>query len=156
MKDQKLANEASENTQTAKPSLFGLSWGGSFEFIPALLAGIVVVGTFNINAYYFIGYRFRVSTYLDISEILLLSFVDLGRSFDIVILELLVITLGLFIFFRKSPDTWLFINYSMVLFTVTSLGGILLDILMKLYQRGYVYFLVLLDSYILFFSYLKI
>ena len=72
MKDQKLANEASENTQTAKPRLFGLSWGGSFEFIPALLAGIVVVGTFNINAYYFIGYRFRVSTYLDISEILLI------------------------------------------------------------------------------------
>lgn len=70
------------NTSDKKMKFLGLTFEGTLEIIPAAAAIIISLGLVYINAYYYYGYDFKVATYLDISEILLLSFVDVGQIFD--------------------------------------------------------------------------
>ncbi|WP_028667007.1 hypothetical protein [Runella zeae] len=93
-----------------KPTLFGLAWEGSFDFIPSLIASVILLGTVYINSYYFFGYGFRVGTYLEISEILLLSFVDLGGVFDETILLILMVTLPFYFFAKRINGSLLIVK----------------------------------------------
>lgn len=68
-------------------------FGLGIEIVPVIIGLMVVVGTIYINAYYYYGYDFKVATYLDISEILLLSFVDLGQLLETIKLAFLLIAM---------------------------------------------------------------
>ena len=80
MEEQELEQEGLKKDKSKKLNIFGLYFEGSFEVIPAVLIGIITLSTIYINSYYYLGFKFKVSSYLDISEIILISFVGINSS----------------------------------------------------------------------------
>lgn len=66
-----------------------------------------------INAYYYFGYGFKAATYLDISEILLLSFVDVGQILDDTLIIVIVLIVLITVIHKLAPkvpmniDEWM-------------------------------------------------
>lgn len=124
--------------------------GVGIEIVPIVIGLIIVIGTIYINAYYYYGYKFRVATYLEISEILLLSFVDLGQfSETLLIASFILLFLKFFYFIEKlrgSKNKALFNE----LVTCVSIVMILNEILFRGNKFSSIIFIVSVSTLTLF------
>lgn len=124
--------------------------GVGVEIVPIVIGSIIAVGTIYINGYYYYGYNFRVATYLEISEILLLSFVDLGQfSETLLIASFMFLSLKIFYFFEKlrGSKSKVFFNELVV---CSSISMIVSELLFNGNKFSSIIFILLVSSLILY------